>query len=65
MVERSTSVRRGGKRPGAGRPSEGRSERINSWQSPETVAQLRALGGGNVSEGIRIAAEIASRAHSR
>lgn len=54
-------TKRGGKRPGAGRPSLGRSERINSWQSPETVAQLRALGGGNVSEGIRIAAEIASR----
>lgn len=49
----------GGKRKGAGKPAlYGKAMvRKNVMLDPETIEVLKALGGGNLSEGIRKAAE--------
>ena len=49
----------GGKRKGAGKPAlYGKAMvRKNVMLDPETIEILKALGGGNLSEGIRKAAE--------
>ncbi len=49
----------GGDRPGAGRPTVGEL-RINVRLDRATVERLRAIGDGNVSEGIRRAAKTAT-----
>ena len=48
---------RGGKREGAGRPGLG-VKRLNVTLDEDTIETLRALGDGNVSEGIRRAAAL-------
>ena len=49
----------GGKRQGAGKPAlyGVAMKRYNVMLDPETVKVLKELGGGNLSEGIRKAAE--------
>jgi hypothetical protein len=45
---------RGGKRPGAGRPvSPNPLQRVSLRLSAAHIARLKAIGGGNVSEGVR------------
>jgi hypothetical protein len=51
-----SASKRGGARPNAGRPSVG-DVRINVRLDQATVDRLREIGDGNLSAGIRIAAQ--------
>ena len=55
---------RGGKRQGAGRPTEatGPTRRVNVTLDDATLEILRRVGSGNVSEGIRLLAARAEAA---
>lgn len=49
----TTETKRGGARPGAGRPpAEHPRDRYQVRLKPETVAKLREIGGGSLSDGI-------------
>lgn len=56
---RARKTTRGGARTGAGRPAAGAAgatRRVNVTLDDQTLDILRGVGGGNVSEGIRILA---------
>lgn len=62
------TTKRGGARPGSGRPKStgaGLALRRQVTLDDATVATLRWLGNGNISEGIRIAASLAEKATGR
>jgi len=50
-----TKSKRGGARPGAGRKADGapKTEQKNLRLDRETVARAKAIGDGNLSEGVR------------
>lgn len=53
MTEKS---KRGGTRPGAGRPAEiADARRVNVTLDPATIERAKEIGAGNVSQGIRTA----------
>lgn len=53
---------RGGARPGSGPKVPGRVSRHQVTLDDETLAIVRVLGNGNVSNGIRVASRIAAEA---
>lgn len=49
---------RGGKREGAGRPAEVPCRKMCVYLDEQTIDRLRRLGAGNLSAGIRAAADV-------
>ena len=67
-MEEKNKAGHGGARPGAGRKPKsatGPAPRRQVTLDDETLAILRELGDGNVSEGIRVAARIAAEARKK
>lgn len=65
-MQQKEPKRRGGKRPGSGRPHvQDRKQSITVTLSVSDIATLRRLGDGNVSQGIRrlVQQETASHDH--